>query len=72
MSAESLDTSRLTEITRELEGASAELSAGDADRDRANELAQRCAELAAEAAIELDRLARSAPGTSLPGQEELL
>ena len=35
-------------------------------------LAGECAELASQAAVELDRLTRLAPGDPAPGQEELL
>ena len=68
----SIDTSRLSEISAELERAAGKLRAGSLDQEQASQLSSRCAELASQVAIELDRLARSAPEASLPGQEELL
>jgi hypothetical protein len=66
------DTSQLDTISRDLDQASSQLRSGDLDPQRAAELATHCAELASQASIELDRLARAAPEASLPGQEELL
>jgi hypothetical protein len=63
---------RLDELSRGLEHAAARLRAGDVDPEEAKRLAGECAELAAEAAIELDRLAREEPQGAAPGQEELL
>jgi hypothetical protein len=63
-------TDRLSALSRELEQASTELRSADADR--AAELATHCADLASQAAAELDRLAGVAAEASLPGQEELL
>jgi hypothetical protein len=63
---------RLDELSRGLEEASARLRAEDVDPDEAKRLAGECAELAAQAAVELDRLARGEPGDAAPGQEELL
>ena len=48
------------------------LGADDLDPDEAMRLAGECAELASQAAVELDRLTRLAPGDPVPGQEELL
>jgi hypothetical protein len=69
---ETFDTTRLLQISGELERASAELRANDLEPTRAAELATRCAELASQVAIELDRVARAAPEAAMPGQEELL
>jgi hypothetical protein len=63
---------RLDELSRGLEHAAARLRAGDVDPEEAKRLAGECAELAAEAAVELDRLAREEPQGAAPGQEELL
>ncbi len=68
---ESIETGRLSEISEQLERAATELR-GDPGGERAQQLTSRCAELASQAAVELDRLARAAPEASLPGQEELL
>ena len=66
------DGARLDEISRELEDAAAALAAEGLDPDEATRLSARCAELASEAAHALERLARSEPLESAPGQEELL
>jgi hypothetical protein len=63
---------RLEELSRGLEDAAARLRADDVDPEEAKRLAGECAELAAEAAIELDRLARGEAVDAAPGQEELL
>jgi hypothetical protein len=63
---------RLSEISERLELAARRLRAGDLEGDEATRLAGECAELAQQAAAELDRLARWSPGEPVPGQEELL
>ncbi len=63
---------RLDELSRGLEHAAARLRAEDVDPEEARRLAGECADLAAEAAIELDRLSRGDPNDAGPGQEELL
>jgi hypothetical protein len=63
---------RLDELSRGLEHAAARLRAEDVDPEEAKLLAGECADLAAEAAVELDRLARGDPRDAGPGQEELL
>jgi hypothetical protein len=63
---------RLTEISERLEDASRRLRSGDVDGEEATQLAGECAELAQQAAAELDRVARFAPPGGVPGQEELL
>jgi exonuclease VII small subunit len=56
----------------ELEAAAARLRAGDLDSDEAAALVERCAELAARLASELDRAARAASDPAPTGQETLL
>jgi hypothetical protein len=63
---------RLDELSRGLEDAATRLRADDVDPEEAKRLAGECAELAAEAAVELDRLARGEFQDAAPGQEELL
>jgi hypothetical protein len=63
---------RLSEISGRLEQAARSLRSGDLSSDEAIRLAGECAELAQQAAAELDRLARWSPGEPVPGQEELL
>jgi hypothetical protein len=65
-------TARLEELSRRLEDAAARLRADDVGSEEAKRLAGECAELAAGAAVELDRLARGEPEDAAPGQEELL
>jgi hypothetical protein len=63
---------RIDELSRRLDDTATRLSAGDVDGEEAKRLATECATLAAEAAVELDRLARGGPQDPAPGQEELL
>jgi hypothetical protein len=63
---------RLEQLSRGLEDAAARLRREDVDPEEAKRLAGECAELAAQAAVELDRLARGEPQDASPGQEELL
>ena len=63
---------RLEELARRLDQTAARLRDGGLDGDEAKALATTCAELAAEAAVELDRLARGGTMEAPPGQEELL
>jgi hypothetical protein len=69
-------TARLGELSRRLEQAAARLRSNGLDPEEAKRLAGECADLAADAAVELDRLARGEGEDSLadaaPGQEELL
>jgi hypothetical protein len=65
-------TARLSEISQRLELAARRLRSPELDGDEATRLAGECAELAQQAATELDRLARWTPGEPVPGQEELL
>jgi hypothetical protein len=63
---------RLSELSRRLEESAGRLGADDLEPDEAMRLAGECAELASEAAVELDRLTRLAPADHVLGQEELL
>jgi hypothetical protein len=63
---------RLADLSRRLEEAAARLRDDDLDREEATRLAGECAELASEAAVELERAARGVPAGSVPGQEDLL
>jgi hypothetical protein len=63
---------RLAELSRQLEDGAGRLGAADLDPDEAMRLAGECAELASQAAVELDRLTRASAGDPVPGQEELL
>jgi hypothetical protein len=65
-------TVRLSEISERLEQAARRMRSGELEGDEASRLAGECAELAQQAAAELDRLARWTPGEPVPGQEELL
>ena len=60
----------LDELTERLEPVAAELRAGDLDAAEAAERVDEVAQLAGEAAAELDRRARA--GEAAPGQTELL
>ena len=62
-----------SDLSRRLEEGADRLRADDLAPDEAVQLAGECAELASQAAVELDRLTRLAPADSAtPGQEELL
>ena len=63
---------RLSELSRRLEESAGRLRSDDLEPDEAMQVAGECAELASQAAVELDRLTRVAPGDPAPGQEELL
>jgi hypothetical protein len=65
-------TERLEVLSRRLEEAAVRLRAGDVEPEEAKRLAGECAELAAEAALELDRASRGDSQDAAPGQEELL
>jgi hypothetical protein len=65
-------TARLEELSRRLEEAATRLRSDQLGAEDAKRLAGECADLAAEAAVELDRVARGAPQEAAPGQEELL
>ncbi len=72
MSEQEQTQQRLSELSRRLEQSAGRLGADDLEPDEAMRLAGECAELASEAAVELDRLTRLAPADPAPGQEELL
>ena len=66
-----LDT--LADLSRRLEASAGRLRSDDLAPDEAMRVAGECAELASQAAIELDRLTRVGSGGPVtPGQEELL
>jgi hypothetical protein len=64
----------LEEISRRLEDGARRLREDGLEPDDAIRIAGECAELASQAAVELDRIARlsSADAAELSGQEELL
>jgi hypothetical protein len=63
---------RLGQISERLDQAARRLRSEDVGSDEATRLASECAELASQAAAELERLARATPEEAAPGQEELL
>lgn len=63
----------LEDLSRRLEEGARRLREDGLDPDEAIRVAGECAELASQAAVELDRIARSAADVAeVPGQEELL
>jgi hypothetical protein len=64
----------LEEISRRLEEGAQRLREDGLEPDDAIRVAGECAELASQAAVELDRIARltSSDPAEVPGQEELL
>ena len=66
------EADHLAELSRRLTETAERLGQDGLDGDEARNLATACAELAAEAAVELDRLARGGTVDLPPGQEELL
>ena len=63
----------LSDLSRRLEQGAGRLRDDGLEPDEATRLAGECADLASQAAVELDRLTRLAPGDpAAPGQEELL
>ena len=64
----------LEDIARRLEEGARHLREESLEPDDAVRIAGECAELASQAAVELDRIARvaSSDPTEVPGQEELL
>ena len=67
-----MEPSRLAEISQRLEDAATRLRDGELPSEEATRLAGECADLASEAAAELERLARASADEVLPGQEGLL
>jgi hypothetical protein len=66
------NTAQLEELSRRLEDAAARLRSEEIRSEDVKRLAGECAELAAQAAVELDKLARGTSQDGAPGQEELL
>jgi hypothetical protein len=64
----------IDEISRRLEDGARRLREDGLDADEAIRVATECAELASQAAMELDRIARlsTSDGDEVSGQEELL
>jgi hypothetical protein len=63
----------LSDLSRRLGEGADRLRGGDLGHDEAIRVAGECADLASQAAVELDRLTRLAPADpATPGQEELL
>jgi hypothetical protein len=64
----------LEEISRRLEEGAQRLRDDGLEPDAAIRVAEECAELASQAAVELDRIARlsTTDPADVPGQEELL
>ena len=64
----------IEEISRRLEDGARRLREDGLDADDAIRVATECAELASQAAVELDRIARlsTSDADEVPGQEELL
>jgi hypothetical protein len=62
----------LGDLTDRLEQTAARLRAGELAPEEAATLVEACAQLAGEAAHELERRARAAADVSAPGQGELL
>jgi hypothetical protein len=65
-------TVRLDDLAARLADCAGRLRNEELDADEAVRLAGECAELASQAAAELDRVARSTPAEEVPGQEGLL
>ena len=66
------EAGRLVQISEQLDATARMLRDADLDGAEATGLAGECAELASQAAAELDRLTRASPTRPAPGQEELL
>jgi hypothetical protein len=66
------ETAQLVKISERLEEAARSLRDDSLESEEATRLAGECAELASQAAAELERLARTTPDDALPGQEGLL
>ena len=63
----------LSDLSHRLAESADRLRSDELAPDEAMQVAGECAELASQAAVELDRLTRIAPGDpATPGQEELL
>ncbi len=66
------DTAALERLVAGLEEAAGRLREGDLSPEAAAELVEQCAQTAAQASAELERLARSAASEPAPGQDQLL
>jgi hypothetical protein len=64
--------SRLAEISERLERSAERLRDDGLGPEEASRITDECAELAARAATELERLAKATPHDASPGQEELI
>ena len=67
-----MNETSLDELITRLDRAAEQLRSGDLSSDAAATLVEDCAALAAQAAAELERLARAAAHEPLPGQDSLL
>jgi hypothetical protein len=72
MSTPEQSTDTLDRLVERLERAAEQLRTGDLSADAAASLVEDCANTAAQASAELERLARSAAAEPLPGQDQLL
>jgi exonuclease VII small subunit len=72
MSTPEQSTDTLDRLVERLERAAEQLRTGDLSADAAASLVEDCANTAAQASAELERLARSAASEPLPGQDQLL
>jgi hypothetical protein len=63
---------KIEAISERLDEAAQRLRSADLESEEATRIAGECAQLASEAAAELDRLARATPADTESGQEELL
>ncbi len=66
------DPAALEAFVSRLEGAAAELRAGDLEPEQAATLLDACAQAAAQASSELERLTRAAASEPAPGQDRLV
>jgi hypothetical protein len=72
MPATMADPVSLDALIGRLERAAEQLRSGDLSADAAATLVEDCAAIAAQASVELERLARAAAHEPLPGQDSLL
>ncbi len=66
------DPAVLESLVSRLEGAAAELRAGGLEPEQAARLLDACAQAAAQASSELERLTRAAASEPAPGQDRLV
>ena len=67
-----VDTSTLDDLVARLERAAEQLRSGELSADAAATLVEDCANLASQAAVELEQLTRSEAFSPAPGQDTLL